>query len=149
MATNVLLGKDSPEPKAYAKLREVVSDAYAFIRSAEANQAFATVTLEALMVDQILRNGESDQSKTSEYNPYSYDPTKSAPAGTENIPSVVKNFAGGSDTGSPSKLVRLAALTNELSRVIDEIKRIQPVELADSEEYTAMAEISVPEEEEE
>jgi hypothetical protein len=105
-------------------LREVVSDAYAFIRSVEANQAFATVTLEALMGDQINRNGESSRSNAAQYNPYSYDSTKELPAGLE--PGARANFLGAADTKNPTKFDRILAVQNNLSDTIKVLQNLLP-----------------------
>jgi len=150
MTIEAVLGQveENLEPKVSRKFREVLSDTYAFIRSAEANQAFATVSLDQLIGDQILRNGETSRSNATQYNPYSYTPDKNLPAGIE--PSKRANFLGAADTGTKvTKLDRILALTNELSQVITEIKAMDTVEVAKPEEYTDAAEISLPEGEEE
>ena len=86
--------EEGAEATTSRQIREVISDAYAFIMGAEANKAIATVTLEDLMEDQIKRNGESAKSNASQYNPYSYD-SKDEPAGQE--PETRANFPGGAD----------------------------------------------------
>jgi hypothetical protein len=128
------------EPKKYLQLRAIISDAYAFVRSVEANQAFATVTIEALIDDQIKRNGESTDSNAAQFNPYSYDPNEQSPAGLE--PNEPANFLGGTDTGLPSKLDWLTAIENELGNAIEQIK-VDPIDVAEPEEYTEQAELTV------
>jgi hypothetical protein len=132
------------KPSVSRRLREVVSDAFAFVRSAEANQALATITLDDLINDQIKRNGETALSNAAQYNPYSHDPKEDGAAGGE--PAERANFLGGSDTGQPTKLDRVFALQNELTAVITEIKAMEPIEVADAEEYAEAAEVSAPEE---
>lgn len=126
------------------KLREVVAEAFTFVRSMEANQAFATVTLEQLMGDQIARNGESDQSNAAQFDPYSYDPQQQEEDSSE---AERANFLGGSDTNRPTKLDRILAITNSISGVVEEIKSLEPIEVADAEEYTDIADVAAPEEE--
>ena len=125
------------------RLREAVADAYAFIRSQELNQAIATVTLEQLMGDQINRNGESERSNASKYDPYSYSPEAYEKASASKVARA--NFLGGSDTNRPTKLDRVLAITNALGKVIDEIKSKQPLDVAKPEEYTDVADVAVPE----
>jgi hypothetical protein len=129
-------------PSISRKLIEVVADAYSFIRSAEANAAFATVTLEALMTDQINRNGESAKSNASQYNPYAFDPSAPAPAGV--MPSQPTNFLGSSDTGLPTKIDRITAIKNALTAVIQEIKLMPPVDVANAKEYTDQLTVGLP-----
>jgi hypothetical protein len=100
------------------RVLEVISDAFAFVRSAESNAALATVTLEQLINDQILRNGETAKSKANQFTPYNYD-DKETPAGEA---AVLVNTAGGSDTTRPTKIDFILAVQNELSAVIEEIK---------------------------
>lgn len=118
---------DLAQNESNQKLRrvlEVISDAFAFVRSAEANAALATVTLEGLINDQILRNGETAKSKANQFTPYSYE-DKETPAGDQSeAPEdlALANTAGGSDTTRPTKIDFILAVQNELSAVIEEIK---------------------------
>lgn len=126
------------------KLRNVIADAFTFIRSMEVNQAIATVTLEQLMVDQIARNGESAQSNAAQFDPYGYDPEAPAEASSE-APERA-NFLGGADTNRPTKMDRLMAIMNAIDGAIAEIKKLEPVEVASAEEYVDIADIAAPEE---
>jgi hypothetical protein len=126
--------EESLEPSAYRKLREVVADAYSFIRSMDANQAFATVTLEELMGDQIKRNGEGALSNASQFNPYSYNTQTGLPAGLE--PGERANFLGAADGGAPTKFDRILAIKNNLVDTINDIKTIPLIEVADTPAYT-------------
>lgn len=132
------------EPKPGKRLREAVADAFTFIRSQELNQAIATVTLEQLMGDQINRNGESERSNASKYDPYSYDPKARESASKSKVPRA--NILGASDTNRPTKLDRVLAITNVLEKIIDEIKAQQPLDVAKPEEYTDVADVAAPEE---
>lgn len=138
--------EDNLEPKVSRRFRAVLSDAYAFVRSVEANAALATVTLEELMGDQIKRNGEEELSNAAQYNPYSYDPEKTDGAGTE--PEERANFLGGTDTNQPTKMDRVLAIKSELTAVIEEIKAMKPIEVADAAEYADASEVAAPEEDE-
>jgi len=122
----------SPPPRASRRILAILSDAYAFIRSAEANQAVAAVTQEELISDQIKRNGESSASKGSKYDPYSFDPANPNPEGQKPPPRAY--FVGGSDTGMPTKMDRLLALKNSLESAIDEVKKLSPTEVAGGRE---------------
>ena len=137
--------KENQTTRPHKQLQTVLADVYSFIRSAEANQAFATVTLEQLMRDQIERNGESSRSNSNQYNPYSYSTAKTTPASTD--PMSRANFLGASDTTLPTKYDRVLALTNNLSAVIEEIKAMSSVDVAEAEEYADAASISVTQEE--
>lgn len=125
----------SPSP--IETLRRVVGDAYAAIRSAEANKALATVSLEQLIGDQILRNGDSDRSNASQFDPYTLDPNKDQPASEENI--VRANTPSGADTGRPTKLDRVLAIVNQFEAVVSQIKELSPTEVAEYEEYSEQA----------
>jgi hypothetical protein len=134
---------DSARANTPQRLRAVISDAFAFIRSMEANQAFATVTLEQLINDQIARNGDSDRSNAAQYDPYSYSAEKLEPASVE--PAERANFLGASDTSRPTKLDRVLALVNSISDIVDQIKSKTPVDVATPEDYTDSAEESFQE----
>jgi hypothetical protein len=121
------------EPSVSKKLRNVIADAFSAVRSAEANKALATVTLEQLIGDQILRNGESGKSNGNQFNPYDYDTSGDTPASRE--PSERANFLGGADTGRPSKLDFVLAIKNEISGVIQQIKDLPPSDVAEGEDY--------------
>jgi hypothetical protein len=122
------------------KIVEVVSDAFAFVRSAEANAALATVTLEELIGDQIKRNGESANSNSNQFTPYDYESGRETPAGDE---APRANFLGGSDTARPTKIDFILAVQNELSAVIEDIKANPP----DVVEYSEAVETGFAEEE--
>ena len=132
---HLILESEEEDPKPARRLRAAVSDAFAFVRSAEANKALATVTLEDLIGEVIARYGESDSSNAAQYNPYSFDPSKTEekPAGEQTTERV--NFIGGFPLDRPTKLDRLVALENELGAIIEEIKSMEPVEVADADEY--------------
>lgn len=134
--------EENLETKPYRKIREVIADAYTFIRAVKANEAFSNVTLEELMGDQIKRNGESARSNAAQYTPYSYDPQKGLPAGLE--PSQRANFLGAADTGNPTKYDRVLAIKNSLSAVISQAKSLSPIEVAGTEDYTDAGTIAAP-----
>lgn len=122
------------EPDTKRKVRAVIAEAFASIRSSAVNDALATVTFENLMGEQITRNGDSDKSKASKYNPYAYDPQAPLPAGVE--PGKPANYAGGTDTGRPTKIDRIVALQNEIGKVVDQVLKAPMVEIADASEYS-------------
>lgn len=131
------------EPDHGKKLRAAVADAYSFIRSMEANAAIATVTLEQLMGDQILRNGESERSNKSKYDPYSYDPTEDEAASEEPVKRA--NYPSGSDTERPTKLDRVLAIVNNIKDVVSQIKELDPTEVEGEEAYSDVADVAMPE----
>ena len=103
----------------------------------------ATVTLEQLISDQILRNGDSASTNKSQFDPYSFDPDENVPAGQE--PAARANFLGGSDVGRPTRLEFVLAIKEELSDVIKEIKNLDPIDVADSEEHVDKVALASPE----
>jgi len=134
--------QENLEPSAGKRLRAAVNDAFAFIRSAEVNAAIGTVTLEQLMGDQILRNGESARSNAAKYDPYSYSPEDDEAAGNEplkraTLPSAV-------DTERPTRYDRVLAIVNVLSDVVQEIKELEPVAVYEAEEYADVADVAAP-----
>jgi hypothetical protein len=146
---NLILESEETDPKPARRLRAAVSDAFAFVRSVEANKAIATVTLEDLIGEAIVRYGESDSSNAAQYNPYSFDPAKSeeSPAGEK--ASERANFIGGFPLDRPNRLDQLLALEAELGAVIEEIKSMEPIEVADADEYPDADDESPPTFEEE
>ena len=135
--------EENLEPSSGKRLRDAIADAFTFIRSAELNQAIATVTIEQLMGDQIARNGETERSNAAQFDPYTYSPKAKEDAAKKDLPRA--NFLGGSDTDRPTKLDRVLAVTNALKDVIKEVKEQQPVDVASPEEYTDIADVAVPE----
>jgi hypothetical protein len=129
-------------PSASKRLREAINDAFTFLRSCEANQAFATVTLENLIVDQIARNGDTARSNAAQYDPYSYNPAVDETA--SGAPVERANYLGGADTTRPTKLDRVLAVMNNIQAVVTEIQTTQPVDVASPEEYSSQLEVSAP-----
>ena len=133
--------EDNTNPTTAKRLRLVVADAFSFIRSVEANQALAYVSLDELIQTQIERNGDTERSNASQYDPYnSIDET--APAGQK--PAERANFLGVADTQRPTKLDRIIAIQIEISSVIEEVKKTKPVDVADSAEYLSSIQNTVP-----
>lgn len=108
---------------------QVLADAFTAVRSAAANQAISAVTLDQLINDQILINGESTDSNNSRFDPYSFDPNNIEPAGDAAITPAL--FAGGTDTTRPTKSARLLAIKNNLKAVVEELKKVPPQDLKD------------------
>ena len=129
------------EPDSARRVRDVLSDAYSFIRSAETNKAFSTVSIELLMDEQIQRNGESGESGASQYNPYSYNPDKVTPAG--NTPVKLVNPLSGTLSTVPTKLDRITAIANEMQATIKEIKAVDPIDVVEQDAYDDALEGSV------
>ena len=127
------------QPSSQTRIRAVVADAFSFVRSAEANQALATVTLDDLIEDQIRRNGDSAATNGVQYNPYERQPGAEVPSGAE---AARVNFVGGTDTGAPSRLERIQAIAGQLGSVLDSIRARDPVDVADPEEYNDAVETS-------
>lgn len=140
---HLILETEDEDQSPALNLRGAVSDAFAFVRSQEANRALATVTLEDLIGEVIARYGESVKSNTTQYNPYSYDPTKDDEAPASSEPAERANFIGGFSLDRPNKYDRLLALEGELNAVIEEIKTREPIEVADQSEYTETDEESI------
>ena len=132
-------------PAASRVLRGVVADTFAFIRSAEVNQAFATVTYEELISYQILRNGESSKTAAARYDPYSFDANAPPPAGAQPpAPSKTADFLAGTELGRPTKMDRLTAIVNAMSTVVTQIAAVQPIEVANYAEYVDPLDSTTP-----
>ncbi len=132
--------KESLDPKSGRRLRAIVADAFAFIRSVESNKALATVTVEDLMGDQIKRNGESGKSSSKQFDPYAFDSNGELPDGVD--PAKRANFAGGSDTNRATKRDRIIAVESEISDVVREIKKLGVIEVSGFTGYTDAVETS-------
>jgi hypothetical protein len=133
------------DPNRSKVLRNVIGDAFAFVRSAEINQAFATVTFEELIEYQILRNGESAKSAAAQYNPYSYDPSAPPPAGAQPpAPSKTADFLAGTELGRPTKMDRLLAILNAITDVVTQISAVDPIEVANYAAYVDNLESTIP-----
>ena len=104
------------------KFRRFLSDAYAFVRSREANSAIASVTLDQLIVEHLWRNGEEEGPNSAQFNPYAFDPTETQPAGTQ--PFTRANFLGGSNHNLPTRLDRVRALVNAVDDMTKAIKEL-------------------------
>jgi hypothetical protein len=55
------------------------------------------------------------------------------------------NFAGGSDTGRPTKIEMILALQNEIDAVVDQVKELSMTKVADAAEFTGEDEPDVEE----
>ena len=132
--------------KAVARLRLVLNDAFAFVRGAELNKEFSSVTIEDLMSEQISRNGESSKSKTGEYDPYSTE--VAPPPASEDTPEVQAeedpgNYITGTEALNPTKVDRLMALKNEIADTVEAVKVYDPTEIADAEDYADAESVTV------
>ena len=116
-------------PTPQKNIVQVLGDAFAFVRSAETNQAIAAVTLDLLINDQIARNGETADANNAKYDPYSFDPNATVPAG--NAPITPATYGGGSDLNAPTKIARILAIKNSVQSVVDTLKATPEADLAD------------------
>ena len=123
-------------------LREVIGDAFTFLRSYEANQAFATITLENLITDQIARNGDTARSNAAQYDPYSCNPAVEEAA--SGAPAERANQLGGADTKRPTKLDRVLAVMNSIQAVVTTIQTSLSIDVANPEEYSSKIGVSTP-----
>lgn len=114
-----------------------LSDLYAFVRSQEANQAIAAVTVEDLIQEQIKRNGETPTSNSIQFDPYALIVDQPPPQ--SQLPLTRANFLSGSDLSLPTKMDRLLALENEVTALIREIKAIPPEQIRDPVEEADLA----------
>jgi hypothetical protein len=132
--------------KAVARLRLVLNDAFAFVRSAELNKELSSVTIEDLMSELIARNGESDKSKSGEYNPYSTggeETVASEDTPETQTPVDPGNYITGTEALNPTKMDRLMALKDEIADTVAAVKAYDPSEIADAEDYTDAETVSV------
>jgi len=130
--------------KAIARLRLVLNDAFAFVRSAELNKTLSTVTIEDLMSELIARNGESTKSKNKAYDPYS---TQNKEVASEDKPETQTepdpgNYITGTEGTSPTKMDRLMALKNSIADTVTAVKQYDPKEIADAEDYKDAAKVT-------
>jgi predicted transglutaminase-like cysteine proteinase len=131
----------SETKKIGSEMNKALADAFSFVRSQEANQALAGVTLDQLIAEQIARNGESSASQKSVYNPYSYDTAsdaepESSPVSSEVSPAFVTGVNAQVKDGvllAPTKLTRLEAIKETLNEAINSIKDIDPEQLVNLE----------------
>jgi len=118
------------------KFRNVLADAFSFIRSVEVNRALSVVKLEDMMNEQISRNGESSKSASKKYDPYTF--RTSEDLASDNVQPVAiegepGNFITGTEGLNPTKMDRLTALKNAINTAIDSIKAVDPKDLTDAE----------------
>jgi hypothetical protein len=124
----------NPDKKKQLKaMRLVIADAFTFVRSQEANQAIAGVSLDQLIAEQIARNGESDPSAKSVYSPYDYatSPDAEEPSSTS-ASEVSPAFSTGIDTTTPTKLDRLEAVKGSLNEAINSFASLDDQEVYES-----------------
>jgi len=126
------------------KVKELLGDAFAFVRSAELNKAISSITIEELMDDQIKRNGETAAVSKYGFNPYSYDPAAPPPEGV--LPEGPANFLSGADTRRATKLEAMTALHNEIILLVDEMLRTPVQQLVDTDDYLEILSDATPEE---
>lgn len=124
---------NNEKAKTLRKIRAILGDAYTFVRSMEANRDLESVTMEELMEEQILRNGERDASNMREFNPYTYESGGETPAGQD--PPRIGNFISGTDAQNPTKLDRVEALGSVISGTVSSLKQTEPEDIADVEDY--------------
>ena len=101
------------------QILSALGDMYTFVQSSEVNRSVAAVTFEQLLKEQINRNGDSERSNGSTYDPYSFDPDNTEPATQQPINRA--NFLSGSDTNQPTKLDRVLAIQNNVQSLVDAI----------------------------
>lgn len=111
------------------QIRAGLSDAYAFVRSQEANRAIQQVTFNQLLAEQLQRNGETERLNKASNNPYSLDPAKVEPASS--VPLSRANFLSGTDTGNITKLDRIVYLKGAISDLVDRVKKLKPQDIED------------------
>jgi hypothetical protein len=129
----------APDPDANRRILSILADTYTFIRSMEANKAISAITIEDLVSDQIKRNGSSDKSAASQYDPYSYNTEQPPVASQVPTPPTFVNQLSGSDTGGPTKMDRLQALKNALVASIDSLMKVQSAAIEDEQAFVDAA----------
>lgn len=97
--------------KAVDHFRRIVGDAFAFVRSAEANKALSGVTLDSILSEVIARSG--DEAVDS---------------------GVVGNYLTGTDASSPTKISRIQKIKNDISETVESMKEYDPSDLEVAEE---------------
>lgn len=119
------------------QLLRVLADTQAFVLGTQINRAFATITPENLIAEAIARNGDTDLSNQTQFDPYAVDffseeAPADPPAGSQALSASVRSVSG-TDVNRPTKMDRLLALKTALTQVVDQIKDTPLTELADAE----------------
>lgn len=109
------------------QIRRGLADAFAFVRSSEANRRIQAVTFNQLLAEQLQRNGETERLNKASNNPYSYDPEANEPAST--IPLARANFLSGTDTNNMTKLDRVVFIKNAIGDLVETVKGYDQEEL--------------------
>ncbi len=123
--------------KSQRQLLRVLADTQAFVLGTQVNRAFATVTPENLIAEAIARNGDTDLSNSTQYDPYAVDffseeAPEDPPAGSQALSASVRSVSG-TDVNRPTKMDQLLALKTALSDVVDQIKATPLSELEGAE----------------
>lgn len=115
------------------RIRATIGSVYAFVQSREVNRALSSVSIEQLMVEQILRNGSTDNAKKYETSSSATTDENNRTPATQ-VPINTSNFVSGTDAYSASKIEQLNSLQSELNGLIDVIKNIDPIQILDPRE---------------
>jgi hypothetical protein len=102
------------------QLRQVLSDAFAFVRSQEINKAINDLSFDDLIEVHIRRNGETNLSAAKRLDPYGFDPD--APSSARPLEEPGVGFLSGTDLSAPTKLDRVLSLKNAIKDTVDAIK---------------------------
>jgi hypothetical protein len=113
--------------KTQREILRALSDMYTFVRSVEVNRAVQAVTFTQLIREQIDRNGDTERSNKSQYDPYGYRPDAPEPAARE--PLARANFLSGTDTNQPTKLDRILAIQNNITALVQHVKAMDIVDV--------------------
>lgn len=123
--------------KSQRQLLRVLADTQAFVLGTQINRAFATITPEDLIAEAIARNGDTELSNKTQFDPYAIDyfseeAPEDPPVGSQALSSSVRSVSG-TDVNRPTKMDRLLALKAALDGVVDQIKATPLTELAGAE----------------
>lgn len=104
------------------QLELILADAHTFVLSAEVSKAIAAVTVDQLIQEAIDRNGDSETSKTTKFDPYAID--ISQPPTASERPLEQESFVSGSNLSGATKIDRIHALRAELRSTVEEVKKM-------------------------
>lgn len=105
-------------------LVRALADGHTFILSTEVNRALSAVTFDQLVQEAIARNGDSDLSDATKFDPYAIDFSQPPPAGQQPT-TVLQNFASGTNIGLPTRVDRIRAVKNEIDAAVEAMKGTQ------------------------
>lgn len=107
------------------RIAVLISDAFAFVKGQEVNKGLSEVTLDNLLEELIIRNGDTERSDKAKYDPYNYNVQGDDPADMPTVtePAPKGNPISGTPFKNPTKMDRLLALKNSIEQQVEAVKK--------------------------